>query len=52
MNDLDMERHYGKYARYSYSTYYYYYGGDKSKKEKKTRSGQKRREGEEKVFHG
>jgi len=49
MNDLDMERHYGKYARYSYSTYYYY-GGDKSKKGKKTQRRRKHGKGEEKIF--
>jgi tyrosine-protein kinase Etk/Wzc len=42
MNDLDLERHYGKYARYSYSSYYYY-GGDGTKKKKSKQISQKKK---------
>ncbi len=49
MNDLDMERHYGKYARYSYSSYYYY-GGDKTKKKTGSNGGGVRKKKE--AIHG
>jgi tyrosine-protein kinase Etk/Wzc len=48
LNDLDLERHYGKYARYSYSSYYYY-GGDKSEKRKKSRRSTRRKEQKRKI---
>jgi capsular exopolysaccharide synthesis family protein len=51
MNDLDLERHYGKYARYSYSSYYYY-GGDGTEKKKHARGRRKEPPAREKVLHG